>query len=203
MGVLWKPPDFSSRRQTRKLQVTIIKNPLGLLLPPLQTYSEPIPPAALHRLGHHKTFQLTLEFKLIFCTAVHVRKAHWGDHTHTLYQLSQGFPHLQPLQLAHHLTTHLCLLFNSADTLCAQQSSQGNAVGNILTFLTMVSNMQTQLQFLPCYHHTVLFQFWPPSFHWLETGWLSERGVGAKEKDQTHTFCPSRDQPLKKTPQDS
>lgn len=76
MGALWKPPDYSSRRQTRKLQVTIIKNPLGLLLPPLQTYSEPIPPGALHRLGHHKTFKLTLEFKLIFCKAVHMRKAH-------------------------------------------------------------------------------------------------------------------------------
>lgn len=62
---------------------------------------------------------------------------------------------------------------NSSDTLCAQQSSQGNAVGNILRVLAMVSNMQTQLQFLPCYHHTVLFQFLPPSFHW-EAGFQRE-----------------------------
>lgn len=75
-----------------KLKATIIKNPLGLLLPPLQTHSEPIPPAAQHRLGHHKIFKLTLEFKLIFCTPIQMRKAHWGDHTHTAPVFSRASP---------------------------------------------------------------------------------------------------------------
>lgn len=58
-----------------------------------------------------------------------------------------------------------------------QESSQSIALGNISRYLAMVSNMQTQLCFLPCYHWADLSQFWPPLFHWLGTGWLSERGV--------------------------
>lgn len=90
-----------------KLQATITKNPLGLLLPPLQMYSEPIPPAAQHRLGHHKTFKLTLEFKLIFLyTHTHEKGTLRRPHTHCTSFL-KGYP-IHNHYSCHITSLHIC-----------------------------------------------------------------------------------------------
>lgn len=201
IGFLWKLPDFFLQKYklSIKLQTTIIKNPLGLLFPSLQMHSEPIPPAAQHRLGHHQTFKLTLEFKLNFCTLIHMRKAHWGDHTHTVSAFSRVSP------IYNHLSCHITSQHIFA---CSGIQLTLHGPSKAARVMLWAIFWDFWLWFLKCKHShsfchlTVLFQFWPPSFHWFETGWLSERGVWAKEEGQTHTFPPSRDQPLKKNHKD-
>lgn len=164
-----------------KLQATIIKNTLGLLFPVL-TSSGSILPASQHNLAHHEIFKLTpgvqTDSYVELCTPAW-RKAHQGD-THILYLLSQGFPPQKNYgchTTSQHSFAYSWIQLTSHVPSKVQGSSQSIALANISRYLVMVSNMQTQLSLLPCCHCTVLSQFWPPLFHWLGTGWLSERGV--------------------------
>lgn len=186
----------SEGKQGIKLQAAIIKNALGLLFPAL-TSSESILLLLNTTWLITRSLSWPLEFKLIrmwrFVHPYTQRKAHWGDHTHAVppfsrvsplynncscHTTSQHFFACSWFQLTHHVPSK------------AQGSSQSIASGNISKYLAVGTNMQTQLYFLPCYDRAVLSQFWPPSFHWLGTGGLSDRGVWTEGEGQKDFHCP-------------
>ena len=145
--------------------------------------SESILPASQQNLAHHEIFNLTPGVQISTQSFVHSytwRKAHWGDHTHTVPAFSRILccviliPPVPPPSTAvippHNIS--LPILVSSWQAMCLAKCRGAARVllQTIFQGMAMVSNMQTQFLLLPCYYCTVLSQFWPPLFNWLGTG---------------------------------
>lgn len=126
---------------------------------------------------------LSQEFELIcMWSFVHPhtkRKAHSGVDFHTVSSIARLSPSttIAVVTPPHSISMPALECSWQAMYPAKHRGAASLASGSIWRHLAMVSNVQMQLHFLASYHCAVLSQPWPPLFHWLETGWLSERGV--------------------------